>query len=191
MAWSAAWATILPCPSSICAPAKVLEQTLEAGYTCVRDAGGLDAGFKQAVENGSLSGAASGPFPWLSSPPPGAWPTRLRPSGQCFPHDDPMIPSGIADGDDPVRAKVRENVPRGRRRYQVRHHRRRQFPPRPTGRWTLSLAPSEVKTLVAEARNLGRRAMCHAVGGPGLRMCVEAGVHSVEHGCYLPKTPTC
>jgi imidazolonepropionase-like amidohydrolase len=27
--------------------------------------------------------------------------------------------------------------------------------------------------------------MCHALGGPGLRVAIEAGVDSIEHGCYL------
>ena len=36
--------------------AHVLEQTLAAGYTCVRDGGWLDVGFKQAVEEGLYPG---------------------------------------------------------------------------------------------------------------------------------------
>jgi len=36
--------------------AKVLEQTLAAGYTAVRDAAGLDAGFKRAIEEGLIRG---------------------------------------------------------------------------------------------------------------------------------------
>src|SRR4029450_5225585 len=31
----------------------------------------------------------------------------------------------------------------------------------------------------------GRRVMVHALGGPGLRVAIEAGVDSIEHGCYL------
>jgi imidazolonepropionase-like amidohydrolase len=31
--------------------------------------------------------------------------------------------------------------------------------------------------------------MCHALGGPGLRLAVEAGVDSIEHGCYLAEEP--
>ena len=31
--------------------------------------------------------------------------------------------------------------------------------------------------------------MCHAVGGPGLRMAVKAGVGSIEHGSYLAEDP--
>src|SRR6202046_2339088 len=37
-------------------PAAVLRQTLEAGYTMIRDAGGLDAGFKRAIEEGLAAG---------------------------------------------------------------------------------------------------------------------------------------
>src|SRR3984893_7683978 len=36
--------------------AAVLRQTLEAGYTLIRDAGGLDAGFKRAIEEGLAVG---------------------------------------------------------------------------------------------------------------------------------------
>jgi imidazolonepropionase-like amidohydrolase len=53
----------------------------------------------------------------------------------------------------------------------------------------IAFGPQEVRALVEEARALGRKTMCHALGGPGLRMCVEAGVGSVEHGCYLAEDP--
>jgi imidazolonepropionase-like amidohydrolase len=43
----------------------------------------------------------------------------------------------------------------------------------------------EMRALVDEAHALGRRVMCHALGGPGLRLAIEAGVDSIEHGCYL------
>jgi imidazolonepropionase-like amidohydrolase len=43
----------------------------------------------------------------------------------------------------------------------------------------------EMRALVDEAHALGRRVMCHALGGAGLRVAVEAGVDSIEHGCYL------
>ena len=36
--------------------AQVIEDTLAAGYTTVRDAGGLDAGFKMAVDQGLIKG---------------------------------------------------------------------------------------------------------------------------------------
>jgi imidazolonepropionase-like amidohydrolase len=47
----------------------------------------------------------------------------------------------------------------------------------------------EMRALVDEAHALGRKVMCHALGGPGLRLALEAGVDSVEHGCYLDEDP--
>src|ERR1041385_7920190 len=36
--------------------ARAIEQTLAMGYTAVRDAGGLDAGFRDAIDEGLLKG---------------------------------------------------------------------------------------------------------------------------------------
>src|SRR5271167_4796678 len=36
--------------------AQVLQQTLAAGYTTIRDAAGLDAGFKRAIDEGLIAG---------------------------------------------------------------------------------------------------------------------------------------
>src|SRR4030095_7487188 len=43
--------------------------------------------------------------------------------------------------------------------------------------------------LVEKSHALGRRVMCHALGGPGLRLAIEARVDSIEHGCYLDEDP--
>jgi imidazolonepropionase-like amidohydrolase len=43
----------------------------------------------------------------------------------------------------------------------------------------------EMRVLVDEAHALGRKVMCHALGGSGLRLGIEAGVDSIEHGSYL------
>ena len=167
--------------------AKVLEQTLEAGYTCVRDGGGLDAGFKQAVELGLYPGPRLVISVAIISPT-GGLADKVTPSGQCFPHDDPMIPSGVADGDDPVRAKVREMCRVGAD--VVKFATTGGASSRPGhGPLDIAFGPKEVKALIDESRALGRRTMCHAVGGPGLRMCVEAGANSVEHGSYLAEDP--
>ena len=87
--------------------AKVLEQTLAAGYTCVRDAGGLDVGFKQAVEQGLYPGPRLVISVGIISPT-GGLADKVTSSGHGYPHEDPLVPSGVANGDDPVRSKVRE-----------------------------------------------------------------------------------
>ncbi len=167
--------------------AKVLERTLAAGYTCVRDAGGLDAGFKQAVEQGLYPGPRLVLSVAIISPT-GGLADKVTPSGQCYPHDDPMLPSGVADGDDPVRAKVREVARVGAD--VIKFATTGGASSRPGhGPLDIAFGPSEVRALIDEAQALGRQTMCHAVGGPGLRMCVEAGAHSIEHGCYLAEDP--
>ena len=52
------WGMDEPLSLSNIRTAQVIEDTLAAGYTTVRDAGGLDAGFKMAVEQGLIKGAA-------------------------------------------------------------------------------------------------------------------------------------
>ena len=167
--------------------AKVLEQTLAAGYTCVRDAGGLDVGFKLAVEQGLYPGPRLVISVGIISPT-GGLADKVTSSGHGYPHEDPLVPSGVADGDDPVRSKVREMARVGAD--VIKFATTGGASSRPGhGPLDIAYGPSEVRALIDEARALGRKTMCHAVGGPGLRMCIEAGTHSVEHGCYLAEDP--
>jgi imidazolonepropionase-like amidohydrolase len=167
--------------------AKVLEQTLAAGYTCVRDAGGLDLGFKQAVEQGVYPGPRLVLSVAIISPTGGLG-DRVTPSGHPHPLEDPMLPPGVADGVNPVRAKVRQMARVGAD--VIKFATTGGASSRPGhGPRDQAFGPDEVRALIDEARALGRRTMCHAVGGPGLRMCVEAGAHSIEHGCYLAEDP--
>ncbi len=166
--------------------AKVMEETLLTGYTTVRDCGWLDAGFKTAVEEGLIVGprllVATGPI----SPSHG---NAERSSGSghrqpLFP--DPLIPSGFADGVDAVRAKVREMVRVGADLVKVfqtgwgrRYH----------GSKDVAYGKDELDALVSEAHTHGKKVASHAVGGPGLRMSIEAGVDTIEHGSYLNEDP--
>jgi imidazolonepropionase-like amidohydrolase len=167
--------------------AYVLAQTLAAGYTCVRDAGGLDAGFKMAVEEGLYPGPRLVISVSIISPT-GGLADRVSGSGHTHAHTDPRLPSGVADGVDAVRAKVREMSRVGAD--VIKFATTGGASSRPGhGPRDIEFTPQEVKALLDESRALGYRTMCHAVGGPGLRMAVEAGVHSIEHGCYLAEDP--
>ena len=166
--------------------ARAMEETLLTGYTTIRDCGWLDAGFKQAVENGLIAGprlmVATSPI----SPTHGMA-DRCAPSGHHQPRSsDPNLPWGIADGPDQVRAAVREMVRVGADFIKVfqtgwgrPYH----------GSKDLAYGPEELQALVTEAHALGKKVASHAVGGPGLRMSIEAGVDSIEHGSYLADDP--
>ena len=84
--------------------AKTLKDTLDIGYTTVRDGGGLDVGFKQAIEEGLIPGPRLVLGLTIISPT-GGLADQVSPSGHCRP--DPISPnlgSGVADG--PVLLKV-------------------------------------------------------------------------------------
>lgn len=168
--------------------AKAIEDSLAAGYTTIRDAGGLDAGFKQAIAEGLLNGPRLLTAVSIISPTGGIG-DRVAPSGHRTAYAaDPMRPVGVANGPEAVRSMVREMVRVGADVIKFATtggaSSRQGHGPK-----DIAFGPDEVKALVDEAAAQGKLTMCHALGGPGLRMCVEAGVGSVEHGCYLADDP--
>jgi imidazolonepropionase-like amidohydrolase len=168
--------------------ARVLQQTLATGYTAVRDAAGLDVGFKRAMEEGLLQGPRVLLAVNIISPIGGIG-DRISPSGHtCCVPADPSLPEGVANGIDGVRTAVRTMVRAGADVIKCAttggaSSRPGHGPKDPA--FTLE----EMRALVDEAHTLGRRVMCHALGGPGLRIAIEAGVDSIEHGCYLDEDP--
>ena len=168
--------------------ASVLRQTLDTGYTAVRDAGGLDAGFRMAVDEGLVPGPRLHVALGFITPT-GGMADRVSPLGYRPPAgEDSGLPWGVADGPVAMRAKVREMVGAGADVIKTAT----------TGgaSSTAGLGPkdvlferAELEALVDEAHKRGRRVMCHALGGPGLRMAIEVGVDSIEHGSYLDEDP--
>jgi len=169
--------------------ARVLAETLAMGYTTVRDAGGLDAGFKLAVEQGLIPGPRLVLALQIISPTGGIG-DRVSPSGHdCCGAHDPLLPPCVANGPDPVRDVVRTMVRAGADVIKTATTGGASSRP---GHGPLDAAFSlaEMEALVTESHALGRRVMCHALGGPGLRTALETGVDSIEHGCYLDEDAT-
>jgi imidazolonepropionase-like amidohydrolase len=168
--------------------AAVLQQTLATGYTTVRDAAGLDAGFKQAMEEELLQGPRLLLAVNIISPTGGLG-DRISPSGHtCCVPPDPALPESVADGVEGVRTVVRTMVRAGAD--VIKCATTGGASSRPGhGPKDSAFNLDEMQALVDEAHALGRRVMCHALGGPGLRIAIEAGVDSIEHGCYLDEDP--
>ena len=158
-----------------------LRQTLHAGITTVRDAGGLDYGAKLAVEQGIVEGprlivslAILCPTGGLGDP--------CCPSGTTIP-SLPGLPDGIRNGPDDCRLGVREMVAAGADAIKIAT----------TGgvgsRWHGALdrqfTDQEVYALVDEAHAWGKRVLSHSHGGSGARAAIKAGVDSLDHGSYL------
>jgi imidazolonepropionase-like amidohydrolase len=168
--------------------AMVIQQTLATGYTTVRDAAGLDVGFKQAMEEGLLRGPRVLLAVNIISPIGGIG-DRISPSGHtCCVPTDPSLPEGVANGVEGVRTMVRTMVRAGAD--VIKCATTGGASSRPGhGPKDSAFNLDEMRALVDEAHTLGKRVMCHALGGPGLRIAIEAGVDSIEHGCYLDEDP--
>jgi imidazolonepropionase-like amidohydrolase len=168
--------------------AKVLQETLGAGYTAVRDAAGLDAGFKRAIDEGLIPGPRLVVSLCIISPIGGIG-DRVSPSGfSCCVPNDPLLPDGVVNSLADVRPVVRRVVRAGADVIKCATTGGASSRP---GHGPLDGAFNldEMQALTDEAHALDRRVMCHALGGRGLQIAIEAGVDSIEHGCYLDEEP--
>jgi imidazolonepropionase-like amidohydrolase len=161
---------------------------LATGYTTVRDAAGLDAGFKVAMDEGLIVGPRLQLALSIISPIGGIG-DRISPSGHaCCVPPSPNVPPSVANGVQEVRNVVRTMVRAGADVIKCATtggaSSREGHGPK-----DVAFNRDEIEVLVEEAHTLGRRVMCHALGGPGLRLAIEAGVDSIEHGCYLNEDP--
>jgi imidazolonepropionase-like amidohydrolase len=168
--------------------ARVLAETLAMGYTTVRDGGGLDAGFKVAIEQGLIPGPRLVLGIQIVSPTGGIG-DRVSPSGHtCCAAYDPLLPISVGNGPDGVRDVVRTMVRAGADVLKTATTGGASSRPG-HGPRDAAFSLAEMQALVTESHALGRRVMCHALGGPGLHTAIEAGVDSIEHGCYLDEDP--
>jgi len=164
--------------------ARNLQATLAIGITTVRDAGGADLGIKQAVANGLIAGPRLQiSISMLSQT--GGHGDDWYPSGAEVPllGPHPGRPSGIVDGPDEVRRKVRERHRAGADVIKVATS-GGVLSPRDDPR-RAHFRPIELETLVEEATAAGMYVMAHAQGADGIKNAVRAGIRSIDHGIYL------
>jgi imidazolonepropionase-like amidohydrolase len=182
------WGLDEPASTRAIRTSRVIERTLAMGYTTVRDAGGLDAGFRAAVDQGLVVGPRLVTAIAIISPVGGIG-DRVSPSGhECCVAADPTLPASVATGPEDVRRVVRSMIRAGADVIKCAttggaSSRAGHGPMDP------AFDRDEMRALVDEAHAQGRKVMCHALGGPGLRLAVEVGVDSIEHGCYLDEEP--
>ena len=166
---------------------KFARQTLEAGFTTVRDAGALpgfpDVALMKAIDRGDVVG-------------PDVFPSGHYISitgGHCditgfAPGIHELGPQqGIADGVAEVMKAVR---------YQAKHGVRNIKICATGGVFSFSqnapvgaqqYSQEELDAIVREAKKLGLRVLAHAHGTEGINAAVKAGVSSIEHGSILSK----
>lgn len=180
------WAT-RPLSLTILQIADNLRVTLEAGVTTVRDAGGLDLGFKLAVEQGLIPGPRLLISLTIISRTGGIEDPHTRSGVDLSWRNLPGLPSPVADGVDECRKRVREVLHAGAD--VIKCASTGGVSSQTLTAMVQTLSRAELETIVEEARYMGKRTMCHAHGGPGLQAAVEAGIDSIEHGLGLSRMP--
>ncbi len=156
-------------------------RTVEAGFTTVRNVGAaeyIDLALRRAIEAGKVVGP------------------RLLCSGLTLSatggHGDlngfsPYLKfdriSGIADGVDGVRRRIRENIKYGADWIKIHASAGVLSEEESVGAPQYSL--EEMKAAVDEAKMWGRRVAAHAHGTEAIKIAVRAGVASIEHGSFL------
>lgn len=159
-------------------------RTLEAGFTSVRDLGGVDlvdASLRNVIDDGRIPG----PRMLVAINAIGARGGHCDWTAGYRPHllEEPGIAAGVADGPDQVRAAVRYATKHGADVIKVC-----------ASGGVLSLTdkvdsaqytPAELTALVDEAHALGRKAAAHAHGAEAIKRAVRAGIDSIEHGTFL------
>lgn len=159
-------------------------KTLDAGFTTVRDVGSqgfVDVALRNAINAGKIPGPRmqvavfyigatgshgdlNGFSPWLSS--------RM-----------PEEMSGIADGVDGVRKKVRYLIKYGAD--VIKFGASAGVLSEEASVGAPQFSQEEMNAIVEEAKLHGIRACAHAHGTEAIKMAVKAGVASVEHGSFL------
>ena len=164
--------------------ARNLAATLDCGITTVRDAGGADLGIQQAVDDGLIDGPRMRIAITILSQTAGHLDGWL-PSGLHAPLQagHPGRPSGIVDGPEEMRKRVREIIRAGANVIKVCTS-GGVLSPRDDPRHA-HFRPDELAALMAEATAAGLPVMAHAQAADGIKAAVRAGVRSVEHGIYL------
>jgi imidazolonepropionase-like amidohydrolase len=164
--------------------ARNLAATLRIGITSIRDAGGADLGIRQAVDDGLIAGPRM-QISLIMLTQTGGHGDDWYPSGAEIPFmiPHPGRPSGLVDGPDEIRRKVRELVRMGADVIKVATS-GGVLSPRDDPRHA-HFRPAELETLVEEATAAGIFVMAHAQGGDGIKNAVRAGIRSIDHGIFL------
>ena len=156
--------------------------TLEAGFTTCRDVGGgelVDVSLRDAINAGEIPGPRMQVATWALSMTGGHGDDR----NQVDYHWCNDLASGVADGVDECRKKVRFNVQQGADLIKILATGgvlSANDDPKHTG-----YTKEEMNAICDEAHRLGRNVAAHCHGKEGMIWASNAGVRSIEHGTYM------
>ena len=157
-------------------------RTLDAGFTTVRNLGSsefVDVALRNAINRGEVPG----PRILASGMALGATGSHMDSGMGMSPylHFDGF--SGVADGVDAIRAKVRFNVKYGAD--VIKYAASAGVLSEEESVGDPQYSQDEMNAVVDESHRWHRKVAAHAHGTEAIKMAVKAGVDSVEHGSML------
>lgn len=160
------------------------KKTLEAGFTSCRDVGSkqfLCVALKNAINSNKVPGPRMQTAGYYIGSTGGHWDLNGFSPWLQFKLPDEM--SGIADGVDAVRKKVRYNVKYGADVIKFGASGGVLSEEESVG--APQYTQEEMNAIVDEARMWGKKACAHAHGNEAIKMAIKAGVASIEHGSLI------
>lgn len=157
----------------------LLEDSLQRGFTSIRDAAGADFGLAAAIEQGLIKG----PRLFFS----GRALSQTGGHGDTRPvkHFEPCACgfqgrlSQVADGVDAVRRAAREELRKGAHQIKIMATGGLSSPTDPV--WMLQYSDEEIRAAVEEAASRRTYVMAHAYTAEAIARVVRLGVRSIEH----------
>ncbi|WP_267226572.1 metal-dependent hydrolase family protein [Dyella silvae] len=158
------------------------KRTLDAGFTTVRNLGAddyVDVSLRDAINRGDVPG----PRMFVSGPPLGATGGHADGTTGFSPLIEFHGTTGVADGVDAIRHRVRENVKNGAD--VIKFMASAGVLSAETSVGAPQYSQEEMNALVDEAHRWGKKVAAHAHGAEAIKMAIRAGVDSVEHSSLI------
>jgi imidazolonepropionase-like amidohydrolase len=170
----------LPTSTLVIRTLKVLKETLDQGFTTVRDCGGADAGFRHAVADGLVEGSRMFICGEVLSQTGGHGDWRLPAETGPAARHAAGVRSCVCDGVTAVRQAAREQIRQGADFIKVMASGGAASPcdELDTSQYSLE----ELEAAVFEAESAGKYVAAHCYSDRGIKLCCQAGVRTIEHG---------
>ena len=165
---------------------KVIQEALDQGFTTVRDAGGADAGYREAQRQGLIPGPRMFVSGCALSQTGGHGDFRLPTEIRSPSQDLAGVATRICDGVDEVRRGAREQLRRGADFIKVMGGGGCMSPSDEID--TSQYSPDELRAAVFEAEAVGTYVAAHVYSSRSIRNCVSSGIRTLEHGNLLDET---
>lgn len=154
------------------------------GFTTVRDAGGMHDGLRKVIDAGLLDGPRMYLSGGMLSQSSGHG--DMVPTGQSNPEHSNLVKLGItliADGEDEVRKKVRQNFSSGADFTKIMIGGGVAGAKGPM--WAAQFTDAEITVAVEESATRDMYVSAHLYRDEHIKRALELGVKGIEHGQYI------